>query len=120
MDEYMTLTGAMGSVVVAWSALVLVLIGLGLLLRRAVGLRAEVASDRFADFWIGWAVLVAMLQLWHLCLPVDGRALADAALLAVGGWWWSLRDLRLGAPSWGLWLVVLVVAVLLSDQAIGP
>jgi hypothetical protein len=126
MAEALALAGAIASVLAAWGGLFLVLVGLGLLFRRACGFPDDMATRRLADFWIGWAGLVAMLQLWHLILPVDWRALTMATLLAIGGWAWNARELRSlraarrGSPSWGFWIVLLLVAVLLADAAIGP
>jgi hypothetical protein len=120
------LLGAMASVLVAWAGLVVVLVGIGLLCRRVVGSRVDTAPGDLTDFWIGWAVLVAMLQFWHLLLPADGRALAVMALLGAAGWLWSARDLRSlwsarrDAPSWAFWLALLLVATVLADLAVGP
>ena len=38
------------------------------------------------DAWAGWAAGTVFLQLWHLALPVDGRAAAVLALVGIAGW----------------------------------
>ena len=37
-------------------------------------------------FWIGLALLIAFLQVWHFLFPVNGVALLLAALAGFGGW----------------------------------
>jgi hypothetical protein len=120
------LLGAMTSVVAAWGGLFLVIVGLGLSSRRALGSLVDTAPAGLADFWIGWAVLVALLQFWHLGLPVDERALAAVAILATVGWlsharecgsFWPASPSR---PSWRFWLALLLAATVLANRAVGP
>src|SRR5262245_32048378 len=77
-----------------WAAVVLVLIGLGALVRRAWAAPARGADDLLVSFWLGWAVLVLGLQTWHLFHPID--VAARAVCIALG-----LVGLGLGGvPAW--------------------
>ncbi|MFN2378482.1 MAG: hypothetical protein ABR538_18275 [Candidatus Binatia bacterium] len=73
-------------VVSAWAAVAAVSLGLGLLAGRLFGPRLERAEDLWPTFWTGWALLLCLLQVWHLFLAVDDRARIAVATLAVLGW----------------------------------
>src|SRR5262245_59440478 len=107
-----------------WSALGLLLIGVGALVRRACHSPAHDARGLLLSFWIGWACLLFALQLWHLFLPVDGRllpVLVGAGLpgLVLGGpgpWWTTLRAVR---RRWPLCVALLAAALWMSNLALG-
>ncbi|MEX2611286.1 MAG: hypothetical protein WEA24_15290 [Gemmatimonadota bacterium] len=111
-----------------WTALLLVwgtlaavvLVGLGRLLRLILPPPGEDGTSPPA-FWLGLAGCLAFLQLWHLLLPVDGRA----ALLLLGV---GLAGFRSGRGSagvarpgaYGVALLLLLPAVLvLANRALG-
>ena len=87
----MTLPSASLLVLKAWVVIGLALIGIGLLFRRLWSAAATSVEELIQSFWLGWALLLVLLQLWHFFLPVDQRAAAAAVALgaigiAVGGW----------------------------------
>jgi MYXO-CTERM domain-containing protein len=103
-----------------WAALALVLVGLGSPVLRLLGRRAARTADLEPAFWLGLAVAVAALQLWHFLAPIDtpAAALLTAAGLvgllagrsALRGAWSDVRALHpLLLAGWGL--VVLLCAV---------
>lgn len=101
---------ALGLVLVAWAVGALVFVGLGRLAAMATG-----AGPHVPRFWLGWALGVALLQVWHLAWPVDGAALGALAALAAAGWWIG------GRPRWRPgWADALAFAltVLVADQAL--
>jgi hypothetical protein len=111
-------------VLAAWIGIGLALVGVGLLVRRLARAPARDGGDLLESFWLGWCVVVLGLQLWHLVLPVDGRAAAACAMLGLGGLaagglapWRQL----LGHPLRHIPALVLTVAgaVWLSQQALG-
>ncbi len=67
-----------------WLALFLVFSGIGASLRlwRGGGRYRELA---WLDFWLGWAMVTALLQMWHFWSPVDERAVIAIAVLAIPG-----------------------------------
>lgn len=72
-------------VLAAWSVVVLSLAGLGVLARRALGPEEGRPGAFWTSFWTGWAILLALLQAWHLFAPVDDRArISVIALGAIG------------------------------------
>lgn len=83
-------------VVGAWIVVGAALVGLGALVRRALGRPAESADDWLAGFWLGLAATIVVLQLWQLASPVDVRVLA---LLGALG---ALGIAREGRAPWRL------------------
>jgi len=80
----------------AWGFAALTFTGLGLLANRRWGSRTPSAQLILDSFWIGWAVVIAGLQIWHLFLPVRWYAFVVFALPAFAGIvieWPALRRL---------------------------
>ncbi len=74
---------AMSSILLAWSALALVLLGVGRWVGRLVV--GDTELHPLHRFWFGWMGTLAFLQLWHFVLPVDGRALGVVTLAGALG-----------------------------------
>ena len=72
---------AASTVIAAWGVAALLFVGLGGLLPRAWRAEASLAHS----FWWGFAIAVAVLQLWHFLLPVDARAWLLLGPLSVAG-----------------------------------
>ncbi len=68
-----------------WLVLAGSLLGVGLLLFRLARLGALDSFKLILAFWSGWAAVVALLQIWHLALPVNGLALAFVGALGLTG-----------------------------------
>src|ERR1051326_8274770 len=77
-------------ILLAWLVAGGVVLGLGLLARAPVSR----ASDLWSAFWLGFGVLLALLQVWHLILTIDDRTRMTVVALGVAGL--VLRGLRLG------------------------
>src|SRR5581483_11705082 len=90
---------AMALVLATWALLAAAFVGAGLLVRRGLGLRPGGAGALLDAFWAGWAATVASLQLWHLALPVAGRAALAAGAAGALGWLLGARGLRQSWPA---------------------
>ncbi|MDE2950620.1 MAG: hypothetical protein OXT68_07620 [Chloroflexota bacterium] len=75
----------MGMVLLSWLLLFLLFSGLGVVALRLLGHRLAVGIAWFDSFWLGWALALAALQLWHLLFAVDDRALILLAIVAAVG-----------------------------------
>jgi len=108
-------------VLATWAVVAVTLLGIGLLDRRVFGPPVHEARDLWSVFWTGWALLLGLLQVWHLFLPVDDRA--RVAFVALGGvgclvgalpLWRALRaqsrNLRVGLPGLTAGLVAVAAA----------
>jgi len=112
---------AMSSILLAWSALALVLLGIGRWVGRLVVGDTEVHP--LQRFWFGWLATLLFLQLWHFVLPVDGRALGVVTLAGALGLVPRAREEARRVVGWlrahplhtGLFLVAVVW---LSNQAL--
>lgn len=77
------LVSAMALVLLGWLLAGAALVGLGLWVRRLCRLGAEAEGFVYDSFWLGLALAIAALQVYHLARPVDD--LAAIGLLVVGG-----------------------------------
>jgi hypothetical protein len=111
----------MAVVVVTWVGLIAVFLGIGVSFRGFFGLGTDRARQWLALPLIGWCIALAFLQLWHLFLPVDKRALfvvAGSGIVAIS---WNGRDLWniLVRSAWktaGFAAVFLLAALWLANQ----
>ena len=105
----------MVSVVLFLGLLSLVFVGVGVLCRLAFGFRSRETQDVLICGWVGWALTVAVLQLWHLFLPINDLAFVLVAATGLVGLVVGKRDL--GLLVWGkrrLALVMMLAAVVVG------
>jgi hypothetical protein len=81
------------SILVTWLILILALLGIGLMVRRAFNL-AMTTEGLFGSFWLGLALTVLLLQLWHLVLPITAVTLTVVLALGFTGLALNGSDLR--------------------------
>ncbi|GAB4428610.1 MAG: hypothetical protein OHK0015_11680 [Chloroflexi bacterium OHK40] len=116
---------AVPTVVLAWLAVGASWVGLGLLLRRPFRLAPPGLVGLFVAFWTGWAAVLAVLQLWHMALPVSPITQLALGLAGLVGLALERRQL------WGLAvagvrcapgpLAVLALALIwMANRATGP
>lgn len=85
---YLFVLGRLG---VWWLLLCLVFTGIGLLARIASGLKHYGTNDLPTSFWVGWALTIGFLQIWHFILPIQPLAWMPIVGLGVLGWVMSSR-----------------------------
>jgi hypothetical protein len=68
-----------------WACLALLLMGVGHGCAKLLGVADDDGPSLTLRFWLGWAALILVLQVWHLLLPVDGRFVAVLVLFAAAG-----------------------------------
>src|SRR5262245_8493152 len=102
------------------------LAGLGLAARHLFGLTNPASTDDIhVAPWVGFALTILFLQIWHLAFPVDYRALLVLAPCAVLGFWLSRGSLTnwLAFARWRgrLWSVpvYIALAVWVSNWSMG-
>lgn len=102
------------------------MVGLGLLVRRA-WFKSDVSlegHDLWMAFWVGYGAVVALLQVYHLFLPVDLFATLGLVALGLIGLFicrGSLGKFLCGLKfSWGAIIIAVLVLVWLANRAIGP
>lgn len=114
-------------VLLSWTGLFVVFSGVGLLAFRCIRRAADTVpfSQRvFLAFWAGWALTLALLQIWHIFFAVNWLALtlvwllgmAGLGLHARDGWAWLKAEWREHKRVWlatalvGLWFANLATA----------
>ncbi len=88
---------------IAWIAMFLMPLGLGLALVRWGRSRFGAGwggGEVFSTFWIGVGFLVLLLQFWSLFFPVDSACLIGSVVLGLLGWAYGFREFRTFAISW--------------------
>lgn len=129
-----TMLPGMFEIVLTWIFLFGVCAGVGLLVLRVLFRRAPDLKTLLNAFWLGWALVLAFLQIWHLFLPVGKSALALVmgvgwlgVLLNVLPLWRALRLQAATLPGWmpkllgiGMAGVLGVFMLWLSNKAMGP
>ncbi len=83
-----------------WLVLGALVLGNGLLVRRALRLSRVLDGDAlFAAFWLGIATLTLGLQLWHLFAPITPLVAAGVGAAGLAGLGVGLRDLACPWPG---------------------
>jgi hypothetical protein len=112
-------------ILVAWAVLGLAFSGIGLIVRRAFARGILDLEAWLASFWIGWAVVIAALQIINFFAPIGlpvvlvfiGSGLLGLGLEAKGLVGLAWRVLR---TRWVLLLVWIVVGAFLAIEAMRP
>ena len=76
------LLSSMGSVLISWLLLFLVFSGLGIVVLKMLGRSLSSGWNWLDAFWLGWALSLGLLQLWHFIFPVNDVVLQLFAVTA--------------------------------------
>lgn len=74
--------------------------GVGLVFPWASYRKEQNIFNLLANFWIGWALTIGGLQIWHFFLPVNPWAFAIIALVSIFGWLRNGRTVLRQAQTW--------------------
>lgn len=91
----------LGLIIVSWLWLYLLFCGLGMAVLGALRMRAANGRQWLDSFWLGWALVLLLLQLWHFAFPVNDIIMLLLAAGAALSLWRSRLALRaLAARLW--------------------
>lgn len=113
---------AHGLVIGVWLVSGFAFFGWGTLLLRWWGVRVASWRDASLALWLGIAMVLIVLQLWHFVRPVDTLALA-VLLVGAGVGCWSERNSLVSLSSRVDGRVLAVTAIVLAwiaNRALGP
>lgn len=114
---------ALLAIAASWALLAALLVGNGLLLGRLLG-PPPAREDGWRALWVGFAGVLAFLQLWHLVLPVGEAALAVVAAAGALGLWLGRAAVADGARAVraapGRSALGAAAVLWLADRALGP
>ena len=77
------LIAPMSQVLLSWALLFALFSGLGLWVFKLLGKRCASGWDWLDSFWLGWALSIAVLQIWHLVFPVNEMILLILSAVAL-------------------------------------
>ncbi len=106
----------------AWGIMFLMFAGVGLAASGFFCKRNSDVPGWLSLFWVGWALTLFILQIWHLFLKVDGKALALVAVLGVaslawrGRLTWPPKTTRAGVDL----ILFLIATAIISNRAVLP
>ena len=113
----------MGSVLLSWLLLFHLFSGLGLLVLRLLGRALDSGWVWLDSFWLGWALALGVMQVWHFFLPVNDALALLFALAAALLLWSRRRSLCLIAGRLArnrpFLLVFALLALWMSNRALG-
>jgi hypothetical protein len=92
---------------ITWSFLGLVFLGIGLLLFRWISPGRP--ADWFLAFWLGWVAFLLLLQIENFVFPITAWIWIPLVFLAAPGWFFAIRQARAseGRFSWGVAIWIL-------------
>ena len=112
------------SIVITWFILFVIFCGIGLSIQRLFGVKNQGVEFLLSAFWVGWAYVIMMQQIWHLLAPVDLKATVCVLILGMAGAIWN-RD-RFAqlfvidmVPKIKFSIVMCLFALLLANRAMG-
>ena len=117
------LIAPMGSVLLSWLLLFLLFSGLGIGLLKALGKPLAAGWIWLDSFWLGWALALSLMQVWHFFFPVNDTLVLLFALLAALMLIGQSRNLpgvfnRLAREKVFLFLVA-ILTLWMSNRALG-
>ena len=119
------MSAGMLAILGTWLVLLAAFCGIGFVAQRLAGVRAGSAERVLCAFWLGWAIVVVLLQFWHLVAPVNEVTFLVLVIPGLVGLALNARDLArllrtdVRAKVWYLASVALF-AVWLANRAMGP
>jgi hypothetical protein len=122
-------TLAFGSIAIffTWLMLAATFSGLGLLLFRTVQPLALTTDRVLSSFWLGFAGVISILQLWHFAFPITWRVFLLILVLGVVGilsnrtslWAWT-NEIHWGKAEKSALMLLIAITLWMGDWAAGP
>ncbi len=94
-------------IILSCIGLTLIWTGTGLLILRAGRLEKLNFETFLRGFWVGWAIIIAFLQVWHLFFPVNGAAFLVVLAAGLAGWFSAAKNVFSQLKRWGWGPIIL-------------
>ena len=102
-----------------WGSALFVLVGIGLLALRVLGLRAVGGASFVAAAFVGFSIFLGVAQILHFVWSSDGRLWLIAAVAAAAGWYGYHDRLEVQLPRSQLDQgLVIIAAVIIAHAAL--
>jgi hypothetical protein len=104
-----------------WLFLFVLFVGWGVLVARCFRLNPEyrTVEDYIKAFWLGWAYVIFIMQIWHLFLPVNHRAFILVLVTSIVGFVLGRKNIHLALGGERIWRYVLFLLLLPVVATIG-
>ncbi|MDE2853987.1 MAG: hypothetical protein OXN88_07440 [Chloroflexota bacterium] len=113
----------MGSVLLSWLWLFLLFSGLGIGVLRVIGRSADSGWLWLDCFWLGWALSLGLMQVWHFVFPINDALMLLFAAASICLLLWRGRSLRRAAGRLAgdkpFLLLYALLALWMSNRALG-
>ena len=123
MSEICKLIFAMGAVLLMWLLLAASFTGIGLIAFRAFFSERLTTRRLFECFWLGFAIILAGLLIWHLVLPVNAVpvmiVVATGVVSLIVGHEKLAASVRVPRRNWTV-IVALILVVWTANRCVGP
>ena len=100
--------------------MITILIGAGLLIQRFYGITKINNFSFTLSFWVGFALILGVGQVWNLFLPADGRIWAILLFLAIPGYYWNRTQIGLlisrNLLNWKTFLLLVFIILMVSTE----
>lgn len=116
------LIGVMLAILATWFISGVAVWGIGAALWRMLGGELRTPESALWGYWLGLALTIGLLQVWHLFAPVNGVSMWGLLLLGAAGLvinaraWLDLLRRSLRYPSY--WIVFIVIALMAANNAL--
>jgi uncharacterized protein YceK len=80
--QMLDLVAPMGAVLLSWLLLFLLFSGLGIGILKLMRQPLASGSVWLDSFWLGWALSLGLMQIWHLAFPINDALVLIFALVA--------------------------------------
>jgi len=115
----------MVSIVTFWIIAILILLGVGILIYRFLRFEIRSVNNVFFFFWLGLAITILVLQLWHLWFRIDWKVSVFISILGLSGLSWNWKsNLQIAIEKIPknkiFWLLILTVAIIVANFSFGP
>lgn len=113
-------------VILSWLYIFIVLTGLGIWLTKLFKSQKFLSETLFSSFWIGFAVIIFILQIWNLFLKVDFKIFIIISIIGISGIVFNFKNLwQLFIKSYSrlyyLYLaIIILLTIWLTHRAILP
>jgi hypothetical protein len=120
----MSLGFAMAAVLITWCFVTVILVGLGCGLTECLRLSRPSGQYLLSAFWLGFALLLFLLQCWHFVFRVSALPWLFVSVAAMPGIWNSkqriVRVLADGARHRFAFAFAILAVLYVANRSIGP
>ncbi len=115
----------MSLILITWLSVFLAFCGIGLSIHRMFGLKNQNAELISSAFWVGWAFVLILLEVWHFIAPINNRTFLFVMIIGIVSLIYNLKKLMQFFENnilikLSFFLPLCLFAIWLANRAMGP